>query len=147
MVSVHPIDLTGARKVVELLHIREHIASRLLNSKSKTGIKTISAEINLTLIWVGEGNFFLGDFNICLNDNVMTPFYSLNDLTNLIDQPTCYKNPDKPTSIDLILTNYPNFFQQNSVFEKGLSEFHKMVVTELKMGFQKLEPQIVAYRD
>ena len=77
----------------------------------------------------------------------MTSFYFLNDLTNLVDEPTCYKNSDKPTCIDLILTNYPNFFQQNSVFEKRLSEFHMMVVTELKMGFQKLEPQIVAYRD
>ena len=77
----------------------------------------------------------------------MTSFYFLNDLTNLVDEPTCYKNSDKPTCIDLILTKYPNFFQQNSVFEKGLSEFHMMVVTELKMGFQKLEPQIVAYRD
>ena len=66
----------------------------------------------------------------------MTSFYFLNDLTNLVDEPTCYKNSDKPTCIDLILTNYPNFFQQNSVFEKGLSEFHMMVVT-IKNGISK----------
>ena len=58
-----------------------------------------------------------------------------------------YKNPDKPKCTDLILTNCPNYFQQNNVFETGLSDFHVMVVTELKMGFQKLKPHIVAYRD
>ena len=86
---------------------------------------------------------FLDDFNTCINDNAMKSFRSLNDLTSLIDQPTCYKNPDKPTCIDLILTNRPNYFQQNIVFET----MSLMVVTELKMGFQKLKPHIVAYRD
>ena len=77
----------------------------------------------------------------------MTSFCSLNDLTNLIDQPRCYKNPYTLTCIDLILTNRPNYFQQNSVFETGLSDFHMIVVTELKMGFQKLKPRILAYRN
>ena len=65
----------------------------------------------------------------------------------MIDPQTCYKNPNKPTSIDLILTNHPNYFQKNNVFETGLSNFHMMVATELKMVFQKLRPCIVAYRD
>ena len=69
-----------------------------------------------------------------------------NDLASLIDQPICYKNADKPTCIDLILTSDPNYFQKN-VFKTGLSEFHMMLVTELKMGFQKLKPHIVTYRD
>ena len=43
--------------------------------------------------------------------------------------------------------NRPNYFQQNSVFETGFSDFHVMVVIELKMGYQKLKPHIVAYRD
>ena len=160
-----------------LLYIREDIPSRLLNSKFKTGIETISVEINLRKRkWFLNCSYnpnknlisnhleclnrimdefsknydnviFLGDFNTCINDNAMKSFSSLNDLTSLIDQPTCYKNPDKLTCIDLILTNRPNYFQQNNVFETGLSDFHMMVVTELKMGFQKLKPHIVAYRD
>ena len=36
----------------------------------------------------------LGDFNTWINDNAMMSCCSLNDLTSLIDQPTCYKNPD-----------------------------------------------------
>ena len=71
----------------------------------------------------------------------MTSFCSSNDLTSLTDQPTCYKNPDEPTCIDLILTNLPNCIQ-NNVFETGLSDFHMMVVSELKMRFQKLKPHI-----
>ena len=90
---------------------------------------------------------FLGDFNTCINQNAMTSFCSLNDLISLIDQSTFYKYPDKPTCIDLILTNRPNFFQQNNVFETSLSDFHMIVVTELKMGFQKRKPYIVACPD
>ena len=146
-----------------LLHIREDIPSRFLNSKSKTGIETISVEINLRKRkWFlncfynpnknvisnqleclnrimdefsknYENVIFLGDFNTCINDNEMTSFCSLNDLISLIDQPTCCKNPDKPTCIHLILMNHPNYFQQNHVFETGLSDFYMMVATELKM--------------
>ena len=90
---------------------------------------------------------FLGDFKTCINDNAMKSFCSLNDLTSLIDQPTCYKNPGKPTCIDLIITNRPNYVQQNNVFETGLSDFHMMVVTKLKMVFQKKKPHTMAYRD
>ena len=89
-----------------------------------------------------DNAIFLGDFNTYVNDNAMTSFYSLDDLTSLIDKPTCYKYPDKPTCIDLILTNCPNYFQQNNVFETGLYDFHMIVVTESKMGFQKLKPQL-----
>ena len=77
----------------------------------------------------------------------MTSFCSLNDLASLIDQPICYKNSDKPTCIDLILTHRTTYFQQNNVFKTCLSDFHMMVITESKMGFQKLKPHIVDYRD
>ena len=69
----------------------------------------------------------------------MTSFCSLNDLTSLIDQPTCYKNPEKPLCIDLILTNHTNYFQQNNVFETGLSDFQMMVVTGIKNGISETE--------
>ena len=49
--------------------------------------------------------------------------------------------------IDLILTKRHNYFQQNNVFETGISDFHRMVLTELKMGFERLKPHIVFYRD
>ena len=71
----------------------------------------------------------------------------INCLNSLTKVPTCFKNPDKPTCIDLILTNWPNLFQYSSVFETSLSDFHLLTVTEFKMGFQKLKPKIITYRD
>ena len=60
---------------------------------------------------------------------------------------TCYKNPDKPTYIDLILTNCPGSFQNSCVIETGLSDFHKMIVTVMKASYRKIEPRIINYRD
>ena len=87
-----------------LLYIREDILSRLLSSKYKIGIESISVEINLRkrkwfLNWSFNPNknlvsnhleclncimdefsknydnvIFLGDFNTCINDNTVTSF-------------------------------------------------------------------------
>ena len=54
------------------------------------------------------------------------------NLTSMINKPTCYKNPDRPFCIDLILTNCPRSFQNSCVIETGLSDFHKKVVTVMK---------------
>ena len=77
----------------------------------------------------------------------MGEFYNLNRVTSLIKHSTCFKNPDKPTCINLILTNQPNCFQDSNVFETELSYFHLLTVNEFKMGFQKVQPKIVNYRD
>ena len=53
----------------------------------------------------------------------------------------------KPTCIDLILTNRLNLFQYSSAFGTGLSDIHLLIVTEFKVGFQKLKPKVIAYRD
>ena len=44
-------------------------------------------------------------------------------LPNLVKAPTCYKNPSRTTSIDLILTNFPKSFQHTQTIETGLSDF------------------------
>ena len=54
------------------------------------------------------------------------------NLKNLVKQKTCYKNPDNPSCIDLILTNCHRNFQNTNVFETGLSDFYKMTVSVLK---------------
>ena len=157
-----------------LLYFREGIPSRFLNSGSTCNIETISVEINLrkrkwlltccyntSLISshldylnildkyskLYENLVFMGDFNVTMDDKFMINFCELNDLSSLIDKPTCYKNFDKPKCIDLILTNKPSYFQHSNVFETGLSNFHLLTVTEFKMGFQKLKPQVITYRN
>ena len=74
-------------------------------------------------------------------------FCDVYNLKNLIKVPTCFKNPEKPTSIDLMLTKSYRSFQNSCTIETGLSDFHKMIVTILKTYFQKKEPKIIQYRD
>ena len=64
----------------------------------------------------------------------------------MINKPTCFKNPDKPSCIDLILTKCPNSFQNSCVIETGLSDFHKLVVTVMKTTYKKAEPKIITYQ-
>ena len=65
---------------------------------------------------------------------------------SLINHPTCFKNPENPSCIDLMLTNSPYSFRHSCVIETDMSDFHKMIVSVLKTIFQKLKPKIVHYR-
>ena len=49
-----------------------------------------------------ERLLFLGDFNAGMEDSSIKTFRSNFNLTSMINKPTCYKNPDKPSCIDLI---------------------------------------------
>ena len=75
---------------------------------------------------------FLGDFNAGVEDTSTKNFCSSYNLRSMINKPTCFKNPDKPSCIDLILTNCSRSFQNFCAIETGLSDFHKLVVTVLK---------------
>ena len=92
-------------------------------------------------------NVFLGGFNAGIEETTVESFCESENLTNLIKQPTCFKNPEKPSCIDLTLTNRPKSFQTTCVIETGLSDFHRMTVSVLKMHFRKLPPRIISYRD
>ena len=84
-------------------------------------------------------NFIIiGDFNVEANDSAISVFSDTYDLKSLIKEPTCYKNPNKPSCIDLILINKQRSFQHSCVIETGLSNFHKMTVTVIKIFFEKL---------
>ena len=65
----------------------------------------------------------------------------------MIRVPTCYKNTANRTCIDLMLTSFNQIFQNSSTIETGLSDFHKMIVTILKIYFQKREAKVINYRD
>ena len=67
-------------------------------------------------------------------------------LTSLIKQRTCYKNPNNPTCIDLILSNTPRSFQSTCVIETGPSDFHLLALTIMKKSFRKLLPRLINYR-
>ena len=57
------------------------------------------------------------------------------------------KNPNCPTCIDLIFTNRDRSFQNTITIETGLSDFHKLTPTVLKVNFQKQKPKTLYYRN
>ena len=81
-----------------------------------------------------------------MSEKPMKEFCELYDLQNLIKDPTCYKNASNPSSIDVILTNRKNSFQNSMTIETGLSDYHKMIITVLKVHFKKKEPITTKFR-
>ena len=55
--------------------------------------------------------FLMGDFNAEPHDHFLMDFCDGYNLKNLINVPTCFKNPERPTSIDFMLTNSHRSFQ------------------------------------
>ena len=87
------------------------------------------------------------DFNVEVKEENISDFISPDNLKSLVKQKTCFKNTDNSSCIELILTNSPRSFQDSSLFEAGLSDFHKLTITVLKQYFPKPKPKIVNYRD
>ena len=77
----------------------------------------------------------------------MKDFCEQYHLKNLIKGPTCFKNLDSPSSIDMILTNKYRSFCNSCSIETGLSDFDRMTLTVLKTSLQILGPKFFHYRD
>ena len=75
----------------------------------------------------------------------MDSFFAIYHLKSLIKEPTCYKNPEKPACIDLILTNSPRQFQATLTQKTGLSDFHKMTVAAFKSEFLHQKLKMISY--
>ena len=74
----------------------------------------------------------------------MSEFFDVFDLRNVS---TCVKNPENPSSINVILTNKLRNFQNSKVIETGLSDHHKLVITVMKSLVKKRAPVVIKYRD
>ena len=94
-----------------------------------------------------ENVIIMGDFNTEPTESAMGEFMNIYNLKNLIKGPTCYKNPGKPSCIDLILTNESRSFHSSHIIETGISDFHKMAVSVMKIYFKKQKSNIIYYRD
>ena len=89
---------------------------------------------------------FLGDFNSETSENYLNDFCNAYNLRKMVKEETCFKNPENPSCIDLFLINRPRCFQNTVAVETGISDFHKMVVTVLKVFYKKQKPKISQYR-
>ena len=94
------------------------------------------------------GNFILlGDLNSEPTESAVKDFCEIYSCKNLIKNNTCFKNPLKPSCIDLIITNRQKSFQNSVTVETGLSDFHKITLTVMKVFYKKQRPNIVTYRN
>ena len=97
--------------------------------KNNIGNYLDSLSKNLALYSSAYDNYIvIGDFNVEADSKEMSSFCDTFDLTSLIKEPTCYKNPDNPSCIDLILTKKPFTCQKSC--ETGLSDFHRMIQSQ-----------------
>ena len=69
------------------------------------------------------------------------------NLENIVKEGTCFKNSSKPSIIDLFLANNSSYFQNTKTFFTGLSDFHKLVTTTLKISIPKKKPLQINYRN
>ena len=89
----------------------------------------------------------IGDSNPEITEFAMKNFCDIYHLRNLANVPTCYKNLLKPSCIDIFLINCSRSFQDTQVIQTGLSDFHKMNITVLKMFFSKQKHGTVFFRN
>ena len=83
---------------------------------------------------------FLGDFNSQQSGNCVNDFWNVYNLSSLVKEPTCFKNLDDPSFIDMFLTNRSKRFQSTMLMETGISDFHKMLITTLNIFYEKQKP-------
>ena len=78
-------------------------------------------------------NFILlGDLNSEPTEPVVRDFCQIYGCQNLIKDNTCLKNPEKPSCIDLIITNIPKSFQNSVTLGTRLSD---LKTTTLSLTF------------
>ena len=88
------------------------------------------------------GNFIpLGDLNSDLtvrdSESGVRDFCEIYSCRNVIKDNTFFKNPLKSFCIDLIIRNRPTSFRNSVTVETGLSDFHKMTLTVMKVFYKK----------
>ena len=69
----------------------------------------------------------LGEINSELRDSCLNDFSKDNNLESRNKEPTCFKNPNNSSCIDLLLTKGSIYIQNTSTIETGISDFHELV--------------------
>ena len=109
-------------------------------------LNSIGTKLNV-LCTKYENIVLIGDLNSEVKEDSMQFFCGTYNLESLVKEPTCFKNIDNPSCIDLILTNKSSYFQNTKVVDTGLSDFHRLTVTMMKASFSKQTPKILNYRN
>ena len=78
-----------------------------------------------------------GDFNVEEGKKCLDTFLYQPELKYFNKEANCYKNPDKSSCIDLILTNSPRSFFNTETYFTALSDCHELVLSAFKTTFSK----------
>ena len=65
----------------------------------------------------------MADFNSEMSEASKNSFCNLYNLKCLVQEPTCYKIPERPSCTDLFLSNCENHFLKTDILETCLSAF------------------------
>ena len=80
-----------------------------------------------------------------VSEDDVTNFRGIYGLKRLVHERTCYKSVENPSCIDLLLTNYSKSFQKTRVISSSISDFHKIIVTAVKITFPKAKPRQIYF--
>ena len=109
-------------------------------------LRTLSK--NLALYSSSYENLIIkGCFNVCVEEISMSRFSDTFGLKSLIKDGTCYKSPENPRTIDLILTKNLSSFRNFYIIWTDLLDFHRMVLTVMETSFERLKPRVLNHRD
>ena len=115
------------------------------NNNIESHLNCLSRSIDLLSLKY-ENIVLLGDYNSCMDDSPMIDFCETYKLLNLVKHRTCFKNAENPSCIDFLLKNKALHFQNTTVIETRLSDFHKMIIAVMKMHFPKIKLRVIKYR-
>ena len=71
----------------------------------------------------------MGDLNPKTTEKHMEHFCDNYHLKNIVKEPTCFKNPNRPSYFNLFLTSFSKRFKDAQTVETSLSDFGKMKIT------------------
>ena len=94
-----------------------------------------------------ENILLMGDFNVGFTEANMVAFCNEYKLETQNKEPSSFKKYMSPSCIDLFPTNCRKSFESTLTIETGLSDFHKLMVTALKVKHEKIHLKIIQYRD
>ena len=111
-------------------------------------------ELNLSLnqcVNKYDNIIVMGDLTIGISDkrkdnnNFLSDLCDTFSLQNIITWKTCHKS-NVGTSIDIMITNRPGSFCKTNVFETGISDHHKLILSFFRSYFTRIPPKTIEYR-
>ena len=120
------VELNLRKKKILICCLYNPAKSNISSHRSIVGRSVDSYMCNYDIFLV------IGDLKSEISEMALTQFCETYNHQNLVKDPTCYKNPSKPTCMDLILTNFPKSFQHTQTIETGLSDFRELILSVVK---------------